>query len=64
MCAEPKLVRGEALTRISGGQSLQEVYDQGLIGQQQYEWLQQHPSGGGADPGQPAASARLATSAR
>ncbi len=35
------------LEMVAGGQSLANMLQQGLITEQQYNWLSQHPSGAG-----------------
>jgi hypothetical protein len=43
----PQPIPEELLARIAGGQSRQDMLDEGLITQQQFNWLSQHPSGPG-----------------
>ena len=35
------------LGMVAGGQNLSQMLQQGLITPDQYDWLSQHPSGGG-----------------
>jgi hypothetical protein len=43
----PRPIPEPLLGLVAGGQNLQEMLDGGLITQQQFDWLSQHPSGAG-----------------
>jgi hypothetical protein len=43
----PMPIPETVLGMVAGGQNLDSMLQQGLITQQQYDWLSQHPSGAG-----------------